>query len=206
MNSSAIISSEMNFKNHRVFHYTLAGRPLVIETGKVAGLANGSVLCRYGDTVVLCCATASEKPRDGIDFLPLSVDFDERMYAAGKIPGSFNKREGRPTDKSILSSRVIDRPIRPLFPKGLFNDVCVVATALSVDTNIPPEVFGMIGSSVALSVSDIPFYGPTGSVVVGYVDGEYVINPDNEQRAKSEMHVYVSGTKDAIMMVEAGAE
>ena len=133
MNSSAIISSEMNFKNHRVFHYTLAGRPLVIETGKVAGLANGSVLCRYGDTVVLCCATASEKPRDGIDFLPLSVDFDERMYAAGKIPGGYLKREGKPSEKAVLTSRVIDRPIRPLFPKDLRNDVALTLTVMSVD-------------------------------------------------------------------------
>ncbi len=148
----------------------------------------------------------AQQPRPGMDFFPLGVDFEEKMYSVGKIPGGFKKREGRASDKAILTSRLIDRPIRPLFPKGLFNDVAVVATALSVDTNIPPEVFGMIGSSVALSISDIPFYGPTGSVVVGYVDGEYVINPDNEQRAKSLMHVTVSGTKDAIMMVEAGAQ
>ncbi len=147
----------------------------------------------------------SPEPRPGMDFFPLSVDFEEKMYAVGKIPGSFKRREGRASDKAILTSRLIDRPIRPLFPKGLFNDVCVVATALSVDTNIPPEVYGMIGSSIALSISDIPFYGPTGSVVVGYVDGQYVINPDCEQRARSQMHVYVSGTADAIMMVEAGA-
>jgi polyribonucleotide nucleotidyltransferase len=149
--------------------------------------------------------TLSKSPRPGIDFFPLGVDFEEKMYAVGKIPGGFKKREGRASDKAILTSRLIDRPLRPLFPKGMFNDVSLVSTALSVDTNIPPEVFGMLGSSIALSVSDIPFFGPTGSVVVGYVDGEYVINPDNEQRKKSAMHVYVSGTAEAIMMVEAGA-
>jgi len=149
--------------------------------------------------------TMSETPRPGMDFFPLSVDYEEKMYAMGKIPGGFKKREGRASDKAILTSRLIDRPLRPLFPKGIFNDVCVIATALSVDTNIPPEVYAMLGSSIALSISDIPFAGPTGSVVVGYVDGEYVINPDLEQKAKSAMHVYVSGTADAIMMVEAGA-
>lgn len=178
---------------------------MTVEIGKYCGLSNGSCIIRCGDTVVMTNVNMSPEPRPGMDFFPLSVDFEEKMYAVGKIPGSFKRREGRASDKAILTSRLIDRPIRPLFPKGLFNDVCVVATALSVDTNIPPEVFGMIGSSVALSVSDIPFYGPTGSVVVGYVDGQYVINPDNEQRAKSQMHVYVSGTADAIMMVEAGA-
>jgi len=150
--------------------------------------------------------TMADAPRPGMDYFPLGVDFEEKLYAIGKIPGSFKRREGRGSDKAILTSRLIDRPIRPLFPKGLFNDVSVVATALSVDTNIPPEVFGMLGSSIALSISDIPFMGPTGSVVVGCVDGKYVINPDNEQRAKSTMHVYVSGTADAIMMVEAGAQ
>ncbi|MBR1624182.1 MAG: polyribonucleotide nucleotidyltransferase, partial [Clostridia bacterium] len=159
-----------------------------------------------GDTVVLTNVTMAKAPRDGIDFFPLGVDFEEKMYAVGKIPGGFKKREGRPSDKAILTSRLIDRPIRPLFPKGLFNDVAVVATALSVDTNIPPEVFGMLGSSIALSVSDIPWNGPTGSVVVGYVDGEYIINPDSEQREKSKLHLSLSGTKDAVMMVEAGAQ
>ncbi|MBQ7224535.1 MAG: polyribonucleotide nucleotidyltransferase [Clostridia bacterium] len=189
----------------KIFKTTVGGREMTVEIGKYAGLSNGSCIIRCGDTVVMTNVNMSPEPRPGMDFFPLSVDFEEKMYAVGKIPGGFKRREGRASDKAILTSRLIDRPIRPLFPKGMFNDVCVVATALSVDTNIPPEVYGMIGSSIALSISDIPFYGPTGSVVVGYVDGQYVINPDNEQRAKSEMHVYVSGTKDAIMMVEAGA-
>ena len=189
----------------KIFKTTVGGREMTVEVGKYGGLSNGSCIIRCGDTVVMTNANMSPVPRPGMDFFPLSVDFEEKMYAVGKIPGSFKRREGRASDKAILTSRLIDRPIRPLFPKGLFNDVCVVATALSVDTNIPPEVFGMIGSSIALSISDIPFYGPTGSVVVGYVDGQYVINPDNEQRAKSQMHVYVSGTSEAIMMVEAGA-
>lgn len=192
-------------KEAKIFKTTVGGREMTVEIGKYAELSNGSCIIRCGDTVVMTNVNMSPVPRPGMDFFPLSVDFEEKMYAVGKIPGSFKRREGRASDKAILTSRLIDRPIRPLFPKGLFNDVCVVATALSVDTNIPPEVYGMIGSSIALSVSDIPFYGPTGSVVVGYVDGQYVINPDNEQRAKSEMHVYVSGTADAIMMVEAGA-
>ncbi len=189
----------------KIFKTVVGGREMTVEIGKYAGLSNGSCIIRCGDTVVMTNVNMSPEPRPGMDFFPLSVDFEEKMYAVGKIPGGFKRREGRASDKAILTSRLIDRPIRPLFPKGMFNDVCVVATALSVDTNIPPEVYGMIGSSIALSISDIPFYGPTGSVVVGYVDGQYVINPDSEQRAKSEMHVYVSGTKDAIMMVEAGA-
>lgn len=188
-----------------VFKTEIGGKEVIVETGKYAELANGSCIVRCGDTVVLTNVTMSPEPREGIDFFPLGVDFEEKMYAVGKIPGGFKKREGRASDKAILTSRLIDRPIRPLFPEGFFNDVAVVCTALSVDTNIPPEVFAMIGSSIALSISDIPFLGPTGSVVVGYVDGQYVINPDNEQRSKSLMHVYVSGTKDAIMMVEAGA-
>ena len=150
-------------------------------------------------------ATMAKAPREGMDYFPLGVDYEEKMYAVGKIPGGFKKREGRASDKAILTSRLIDRPIRPLFPKGLYNDVTVIATVLSVDVNISPEVLGMIGSSVALSISDIPFAGPTGSVVVGYVDGEYIINPDLEQRAKSKLHLNLAGTKDAIMMVEAGA-
>lgn len=189
----------------KVFETEIGGRKVTVETGKYAQQANGSCIIRCGDTVVMTNVTMAETPRPGIDFFPLGVDFEEKMYAIGKIPGGFKRREGRASDKAILTSRLIDRPIRPLFPKGLYNDVNVVATVLSVDTNIPPEVFGMIGSSIALSISDIPFYGPTGSVVVGYVDGKYVINPDNEQRAKSQMHVYVSGTSEAIMMVEAGA-
>ncbi len=183
----------------------LAGRTLTLEFGRYAQQANGSVLVRYGDTVVLVCATAAAQPRPGMDFFPLSVEFEEKLYSVGKIPGGFIKREGRPTEKAILTSRLIDRPIRPLFPKGMRNDVQVVATVLSVDTNQPPEIPAMIGSSVALSISDIPFAGPTGSVNVGLVDGEYVINPNDEQRAASDLNLTVSGTKDAVMMVEAGA-
>ena len=152
MSEFHVTSSEMVFKNYKTFNYTLAGRPLVVETGKVAGLANGSCLIRYGDTAVLCCATASEKPRDGIDFLPLSVDFEERMYAAGKIPGGYLKREGKPSEKAILTSRVIDRPIRPLFPKDLRNDVALTLTVMSVDEDCSPEITAMIGASIALSV------------------------------------------------------
>ncbi|MCL2675561.1 MAG: polyribonucleotide nucleotidyltransferase, partial [Firmicutes bacterium] len=190
----------------KIFKTTIGGREVTVEIGAYAEQANGSCLIRCGDTVVMTNVTLAAAPRPGLDFFPLGVDFEEKMYAVGRIPGGFKKREGRASDKAILTSRLIDRPIRPLFPKGLFNDVAIVSTALSVDTNIPPEVFGMIGSSVALSVSDIPFYGPTGSVIVGYVDGGYVVNPDNEQRAKSKMHVVVSGTENAIMMVEAGAD
>ena len=183
----------------------LACRTLTLEFGRYAQQANGSVLVRYGDTVVLVCATAAAQPRPGMDFFPLSVEFEEKLYSVGKIPGGFIKREGRPTEKAILTSRLIDRPIRPLFPKGMRNDVQVVATVLSVDTNQPPEIPAMIGSSVALSISDIPFAGPTGAVNVGLVDGEYVINPNDEQRAASDLNLTVSGTKDAVMMVEAGA-
>ena len=190
----------------KTFKTEIGGREVTVEVGKYAQLSNGSCIIKCGDTVVMTNVTMAAEPRPGMDFFPLGVDFEEKMYAVGKIPGGFKKREGRASDKAILTSRLIDRPIRPLFTKGLFNDVAVVATALSVDTNIPPEVWGMLGSSIALSISDIPFYGPTGSVVVGYVDGKYVINPDSVQRAMSKMHVYVSGTADAIMMVEAGAD
>ncbi len=190
----------------KIFKTTVGGREVVVETGAYCGQANGSCIVRCGDTVVMVNATMAKEPREGMDYFPLSVDYEEKMYAVGKIPGGFKKREGRASDKAILTSRLIDRPIRPLFPKGMYNDVSVVATVLSVDTNIPPEVFGMLGSSIALSISDIPFAGPTGSVVVGMVDGEYVINPDSAQRAKSKLHLSLSGTKDAIMMVEAGAD
>jgi len=189
----------------KIFKTTVGGRELVVETGAYCSQSNGSCIVRCGDTVVMVNATMSKAPRDGMDFFPLSVDYEEKMYAIGKIPGGFKKREGRASDKAILTSRLIDRPIRPLFPKGLYNDVTVIATVLSVDTNIQPEVLGMIGSSVALSISDIPWAGPTGSVVVGYVDGQYIINPDAEQRAKSRLALNLAGTKDAIMMVEAGA-
>ncbi len=182
-----------------------AGRTLTLEFGKYAQQAGGSAVVRYGDTVVLVNATASDKPRDGVDFFPLSVDFEEKQYAVGKIPGGFIKREGRPTEKATLTCRLIDRPLRPLFPKGLRNDVQVVAQTLSVDPNTPPEFPAMLGSSIALMISNIPWGGPTAAVVVGRVNGELIINPDEEQAAKSDMHVTVAGTKDAIMMVEAGA-
>ena len=189
----------------RQFQYNLAGRNLSITIGKVAEQANGACLLQYGDTVVLVTATASKEPREGIDFFPLSVDFEERLYSVGKIPGGFIKREGKPSDKAILTSRLIDRPIRPLFPDGYRNDVQVIATVLSVDQDCTPDIVGMIGSSIALTISDIPFNGPTASVLVGLVDGRFVINPTAEERDKSSIHLVVSGTKDAIMMVEAGA-
>lgn len=194
------------FENYKVFKYTLAGRPLVIETGKLAGLANGSCLVRYGETVVLACATASEKPRDGIDFLPLSVDFEERMYAAGKIPGGFLRREGRPGEKAILTSRVIDRPIRPLFPKDLRNDVAISLTVMAVDPDCSHEIAGMIGASIALSISDIPWNGPIGGVFVGMVDGKPVINPTKAQRDESTLELTVAATMEKIVMIEAGAK
>ena len=184
----------------------LAGRTLTIETGKMAGLANGSVLVKYGDTVVIVNVTASKEPREGIDFFPLSVDYEERMYAAGKIPGSFTKREGKPSDKAILVSRAIDRPIRPLFPKDLRNDVCVNAMVLSVDLDCSPEVAAQIGTSAALSISDIPFNGPTAAVSVGYVDGKIVINPTLEQRKNNRLNLTVAGTKEKVSMIEAGAD
>ncbi|MDE4541791.1 polyribonucleotide nucleotidyltransferase [Thermoanaerobacterium sp. R66] len=189
----------------RIFELDLAGRKLIVQTGKLAQLANGSALVRYGDTVVLVTACASKEPREGVDFFPLSVDYEERLYSVGKIPGGFIKREGKPTEKAILTSRLIDRPIRPLFPHGYRNDVQVIATVLSVDPDVQPEIVAMIGSSVALSISDIPFNGPTGSVSVALVDGNFIINPDLKAREKSDLHLTVSGTKDAIMMVEAGA-
>lgn len=191
--------------DYKVFTTELAGRPLSIEFGKYCQQAAGSAFVRYGDTVVMVNATMSDSPREGVDFFPLSVDFEEKQYSVGKIPGGFIKREGRPTEKATLTCRLIDRPLRPLFPKGMRNDVQVVATVLSVDKDLPPEVPAMIGSSAALSVSSIPWNGPTGTVVVGCVDGKYVINPDEAQRNKSTMHVFVSGTKDAVLMVEAGA-
>ena len=200
-----IQSSAMEFKNHKVYEYTLAGRPLVIETGKLAGLANGSCLCRYGETAVLCCATASEKPRDGIDFLPLSVDFDERMYAAGKIPGGYLKREGKPSEKAVLTSRVIDRPVRPLFPKDLRNDVALTLTVMSVDHDCSPEITAMIGASVALSISDIPWNGPIGGVFMGLVDGEIVVNPTEAQRKVSDLELTVAASMEKVVMIEAGA-
>ena len=173
------------FEDYRVFRTAVGGRLLQLEIGKVCEQANGQVMVKYGDTVVNVTACASKEPKPDIDFFPLSVDYEERMYAAGKIPGGFIKREGRPSEHAILSSRLIDRPIRPLFPADLRNDVCVVATVLSVEHDNPPEVAAMIGTSIALSISDIPFGGPTAAVSVGYVDNQIVINPTLEQRAKS---------------------
>ena len=193
------------FENYRVFKTEFAGRPLVVETGKMAQLANGSCLVRYGDTVVHVAVTASEKPRDGIDFFPLSVDYEEKLYSVGKIPGSFLKREGRPSEKAILVCRVIDRPIRPLFPKDMRNDVSIVCTVMSVDQDCSPEITAMVGTSIALSISDIPWNGPISGVSVGYVDGEYVINPNSEQRKRSQMAVTVASTDSRIAMIEAGA-
>ncbi len=189
----------------RTFQMQLGGRELIVETGKYAEQAGGSCLVRMGDTAVLVCATVAKAPRDGVDFLPLSIEFQEKMYSVGKIPGGFIKREGRPSERAILTSRLIDRPLRPLFPKGFYNDVQVVATVLSVEQDVQPDVLAMIGSSIALSISNAPFAGPTGSVAVGFVDGEYVLNPNCEQREQSSLSLTVAGTKDAVMMVEAGA-
>ncbi|MCQ2435715.1 MAG: polyribonucleotide nucleotidyltransferase [Clostridia bacterium] len=193
------------FENYKKFEYEYEGRPLVVETGKVAGLANGSVMIHYGDTVILACATASPKPRDGIDFLPLSVDFDEKLYAVGRIPGSFNRREGRPSEKAILTSRVIDRPIRPLFPKDLRNDVALTLTVMSVDPDCSPEITAMIGASIALSISDIPWNGPIGGIFVGLVDGKIVMNPTAEQRKVSDLQLTVAASEKKVVMIEAGA-
>ena len=193
------------FENFKVFETELAGRPLVIETGKMAQLANGECLVRYGDTVVHVAATASAKPRDGIDFFPLSVDFEEKLYSVGKIPGSFLKREGRPSEKATLTCRMIDRPIRPLFPKDMRNDVSIVCTVMSVDQDNSPEIAALIGTSIALSISDIPWKGPISGVSVGLVDGEFVINPNAAQRKVSQMAVTVASTDERIAMIEAGA-
>ena len=189
----------------KIYETEVAGRPLSLEFGKVAGLANGSVIVRYGDTVVISCATASDKPRDGIDFFPLSIDYEEKMYAVGKIPGGFNRREGKPSDHAILTSRVIDRPMRPLFPKVLRNDVSIVSTVVSVDQDNSPEFCAMIGSSIAVSVSDIPFNGPVAAVYVGMIDGEFIINPNVEQREESDLNLVVSGSAKKVVMIEAGA-
>ena len=194
------------FENFRVYKTEFAGRPLTVETGKMAQLANGECLVRYGETVVHVAATASAKPREGVDFFPLSVDFEEKLYSVGKIPGSYLKREGRPTDKAILTSRVIDRQIRPLFPKDMRNDVSVVCTVMSVDRDCLPEIAAMVGASIALSISDIPWDGPTSGVSVGYVDGKFVVNPTGEEREKSKMAVTVASTADRIAMIEAGAD
>ena len=189
----------------RSFEMEVGGRPLVIENGKMAKQANGAVLVRYGDTVVLVAVTASAEPREGVDFFPLTVDYEEKMYAVGKIPGGFIKREGRPSNAAILCARLIDRPIRPLFPKGFRNDIQVIATVLSVEQDNPPDIAAMIGASCALSVSDIPFNGPIAGVRVGRVEGKFVINPTVEQREKSDLNLTIAGSYDAVMMVEAGA-
>jgi len=191
---------------YRTYELELAGSPLKVEIGRMAELAGGAAVVYYGDTVVMCTATASEKPRAGIDFFPLSVDYEERLYAVGKIPGGFIKREGRPTEHAVLSGRLIDRPIRPLFPDNMRNDVAVVATVWSVDQDHAPEIAAMIGANIALAISDIPFGGPTGAVNVGLVDGELIINPNAEQRDKSRLSLTVASTKEKVMMIEAGAD
>ena len=193
------------FPNYRVFKTELAGRPFVVETGKMCCLSNGSCMVRYGDTAVLCNVTMSEKPREGIDFFPLSVDFEEKLYSVGRIPGSFMRREGRPGEKAILTSRVVDRPIRPLFPKTMRNDVSVVMTVMSVDQDCSPEIAGMIGTSIALSISDIPWNGPIAGVYMGLVDGELVVNPTEAQREVSDLALTVAATEQKIVMIEAGA-
>ena len=192
-------------QNYKEFKMTIGGKEVIVETGKYAEQANGACIVRCGETAVLVTVCMSASPREGMDFFPLQVDYEEKMYSIGKIPGGFKRREGRAADKAILTSRLIDRPLRPLFPKGLFNDVTVIAQALSVEPDIQPEPLAMVGSSIALAISDIPWAGPTGSVVVGMVDGKYVINPDLAEREKSDIHLNLAGTKDAILMIEAGA-
>ena len=193
------------FPNYRKFETTFAGRPFVVETGKMCGLSNGSAMIRYGETCVLCNVTMSDKPRDGVDFFPLSVEFEEKLYAAGRIPGSFMRREGRPGERAILTSRVVDRPMRPLFPKEMRNDVCITMTVMSLDPDCSPEIAGMIGASLVTAVSEIPWNGPIGGVQVGLVDGEIVLNPTQEQRKKSDLALTVAATMDKIVMIEAGA-
>ena len=193
------------FDSYREFTYELAGRPLVVKTGKIAGLANGAALVQYGETTVLATATASAAPREGIDFLPLSVDYDEKLYAVGKIPGGFLKREGKPSEKAVLAGRVIDRPVRPLFPKDLRNDISLLLTIMSVDPDCSPEITAMIGASIALSISDIPWNGPIAGVFMGLVDGEIVVNPTAEQRKVSDLELTVAASEGKVVMIEAGA-
>ena len=193
------------FENHRIFETTYAGRPLVVETGKTCELSNGSCWVRYGETTVMANVTASAKPREGIDFFPLSVDYEERLYSVGRIPGSFTKREGKPSEKAILTSRMVDRPIRPLFPKDMRNDVSVVMTVLSVDPDCSPEIAGMIATSIAIAISDIPWNGPIAGISVGLVNGEIVLNPNKEQRTHNDLNLTVAGTAQKIVMIEAGA-
>lgn len=193
------------FENYKVFETTFAGRKLVVETGKTCALSNGSCWVRYGDTLVMANVTASAKPREGVDFFPLSVDYEEKLYAVGKIPGSFMKREGRPTENAVITSRLVDRPMRPLFPEGMRNDVCLVMTVLSTDIDNSPEIAGMLAASIAVTISDIPFNGPIAGVNVGLVDGEIVINPNRAQRAVTDLDLTVAATKDKVVMIEAGA-
>ena len=200
-----MVENFKTFDDYKVFTYDLAGRPLVVKTGKIAGLANGAALVQYGDTTVLATATASAAPREGIDFLPLSVDYDEKMYAVGKIPGGFLKREGKPTEKAVLAGRVIDRPVRPLFPKDLRNDISLLLTIMSVDPDCSPEITAMIGASIALSISDIPWNGPIGGVFMGLVDGKIVVNPTAAEREVSDLELTVAASKEKVVMIEAGA-
>ena len=200
-----MVENFKKFDDYKVFTYELAGRPLVVETGKIAGLANGAALVKYGETTVLATATASASPREGIDFLPLSVDYDEKMYAVGKIPGGFLKREGKPSEKAVLAGRVIDRPVRPLFPKDLRNDVSLLLTIMSVDPDCSPEITAMIGASIALSISDIPWNGPIGGVFMGLVDGKPVVNPTKAQREVSDLELTVAASLEKVVMIEAGA-
>ncbi|MBR2929839.1 MAG: polyribonucleotide nucleotidyltransferase [Clostridia bacterium] len=200
-----MVENFKTFDGYKVFTYELAGRPLVVETGKIAGLANGAALVKYGETTVLATATASAAPREGIDFLPLSVDYDEKMYAVGKIPGGFLKREGKPSEKAVLAGRVIDRPVRPLFPKDLRNDISLLLTIMSVDPDCSPEITAMIGASIALSISDIPWNGPIGGVFMGLVDGKPVVNPTLAERKVSDLELTVAASKEKVVMIEAGA-
>ena len=193
------------FENYKTFKTTFAGRELMVETGKVCGLANGSCWVHYGETVVMVNVTASAKPREGVDFFPLAVDYEEKLYAVGKIPGGYLKREGRPSEKAILNSRVVDRPMRPLFPKDMRNDVAIVMTVLAVDPETQPEIIAMIGASIAVSISDIPWNGPIGGISVGLVDGEIVLMPNAEQRAKSDLQLTVASSEKKVVMIEAGA-
>ena len=199
------IITKKQFPNYRKYSMDLAGRPLTLEVGKLAELANAAVLVTYGETTVLVTATASARPRDGIDFFPLSVDFEEKMYAVGRIPGSFMRREGRPGEKGILTSRVIDRPIRPLFPGDFRNDVAIMATVMSMDNDCSPEIAALIGTSAALAISDIPWNGPVGALKVGCVDGKLVLNPTREQAEASDLDVTVVSTGKKVVMIEAGA-
>ena len=198
-------SRKETFENFKVYETMLAGRPFKVEMGKMCGLSNASALIRYGETCVMCNVVMSPKPREGVDFFPLNVEYEEKLYAAGRIPGSFMRREGRPGERAILTSRVVDRPMRPLFPKEMRNDVCITMTVMSLDPDCSPEIAGMIGASLVTAVSEIPWNGPIGGVQVGLVDGEIVLNPTQEQRKVSDLALTVAATMDKIVMIEAGA-